>query len=146
MLLAAQAIQTSAGIEPAFDLSAYYPIFLYLGICILIPIGALIGTHLINPRKKTPVKEMPYESGMDPIGAAQHKFDLKFYLIAILFLVFDVELLFLYPWAVIAYRDGGDPAWKLTFGRIVFVEMLIFMATLAVAYIYAWRKGVFKWR
>jgi NADH:ubiquinone oxidoreductase subunit 3 (subunit A) len=82
---------------------------------------------------------------MDPIGSARHRFDIKFYLIAILFLVFDVELLYLYPWAVIAYQ-GGDQGWKAVFGTIVFVEMLIFIATLAIAYVYAWRKGVFEWR
>lgn len=138
-------ITTLAGVEPAFDLAAYYPIFLYLAVCILIPMAALVGSHLVGPRKKTAVKLMPYESGMDPIGAAQHKFDVKFYLIAILFLVFDVELLFLYPWAVMAY-SGDDPAWKAALGRVVFVEILVFLATLAVAYVYAWRKGVFKWR
>ena len=61
---------------------------------------------------------MPYESGMDPIGDARQQFDVKFYLIAILFLVFDVELLFLYPWAVIAYRDGGDAVWRAAFGTV----------------------------
>ena len=74
------------------------------------------------------------------------QFDVKFYLIAILFLVFDVELLFLYPWAVIAYADGGDPAWRDAFGTVVFVEILVFLATLVIAYVYAWRKGVFQWR
>src|SRR5262245_12506304 len=84
---------------PDFVLTTYYPLFLYLAVCILIPIAAIIGSHLFSPRKDTAVKLMPYESGMDPIGEAQHKFDIKFYLIAILFLVFDVELLFLYPCA-----------------------------------------------
>jgi NADH-quinone oxidoreductase subunit A len=139
-------IQTSAGVEPAFDLAAYYPIFLYLAACIVIPVGAIIGSHLFGPKRYSAVKLMPYESGVDPIGSAQHKFDVKFYMIAILFLVFDVELLFLYPWAVIAYREGGDVGWKPVFGHIVFVEMLVFIATLAVAYVYAWRKGVFTWR
>jgi NADH:ubiquinone oxidoreductase subunit 3 (subunit A) len=83
---------------------------------------------------------------MDPIGDARQQFDIKFYLIAILFLVFDVELLFLYPWAVIAYRGGVEAAWQTAFGPVVFVEVLIFIASLAVAYIYAWRKGVFQWR
>jgi NADH-quinone oxidoreductase subunit A len=130
----------------AFDLTTYYPIFLYLVACILIPIGAIVGSYLVGPRKKTAVKLMPYESGMDPIGEAMHKYDVKFYLIAILFLVFDVELLFLYPWAVYTYGPEADPAWRASFGRIVFVEMLVFIATLVVAYVYAWRKGVFKWR
>src|SRR5579871_1867570 len=131
---------------PTFDLTTYYPLFMYLLACIVIPIGAVIGSHLFGPHKNTAVKLMPYESGMDPIGEAQHRFDIKFYMIAILFLVFDVELLFLYPWAVIAYGEGSDPAWKIAFGSIVFVEILVFIATLAVAYVYAWRRGVFEWR
>jgi NADH:ubiquinone oxidoreductase subunit 3 (subunit A) len=89
---------------------------------------------------------MPYESGMDPIGSARMQFDVKFYLIAILFLVFDVELLFLYPWAVMAYSDGADPKWKDGFGQVVFWEIIVFLVTLAIAYVYAWRKGVFQWR
>jgi len=138
--------RTSSGYEAAFELSAYYPIFLYLLASFLVPVGAIIASHLLGPHKKTPVKLMPYESGVDPIGSAQHRFDVKFYMIAILFLVFDVELLFLYPWAVIAYRDGGDLSWKPVFGPIVFVEILVFIATLAVAYVYAWRRRVFTWQ
>jgi len=108
----------------------------------------LAGTSLFpfKPYKPTPTKLMTYESGMDPIGTARMQFDIKFYLIAILFLVFDVELLFLYPWAVIAYSSDGDPAWRNAFGRIVFVEILIFLAALGIAYAYAWKKGVFRWR
>ncbi len=134
------------GTGPDFDLTTYYPLFLYLAVCIIIPLGAIAASHVFSPRKDNPVKLMPYESGMDPIGEAQHKFDIKFYLIAILFLVFDVELLFLYPWAVMAYGPDADPGWRPVFGRVVFVEMLVFIATLAVAYVYAWRKGVFRWR
>ena len=109
---------------------------------------AVAATHLFpfKPRKPTRIKQMPYESGMDPIGTARMQFDIKFYLIAILFLVFDVELLFLYPWAVIAYGEGGDKTWKLVFGTIVFIEILIFLATFVIAYVYAWKKGVFQWR
>lgn len=135
-----------APVEPTFDLTTYYPLFLYLLACIAIPIGAVIGSHLFGPHKNNAVKLMPYESGMDPIGEAQHRFDIKFYMIAILFLVFDVELLFLYPWAVVAYGEDSDPAWKIAFGSIVFIEILVFIATLAVAYVYAWRRGVFQWR
>ena len=139
-------IVTPTGVEPAFDLGTYYPILLYLLFIILFAAGSIIGSHFIGPKKRTAVKLMPYESGMDPIGAAHQQFDAKFYLIAILFLVFDVELLFLYPWAVIAYRDGVDAAWRAAFGPIVFVEVLVFLASLAVSYVYAWRKGVFQWR
>jgi len=148
--MAAVPIQTTAGLEPAFDLASYYPIFIYIGFVVAFAVGTLILSHLplIKPKKPTVVKNMPYESGMDPIGSARMQFDIKFYLIAILFLVFDVELLFLYPWAVTAYQDPAiaDPAWRLAFGRIVFVEIIVFVFALAVAYIYAWRKGVFKWR
>jgi NADH-quinone oxidoreductase subunit A len=63
--------------------------------------------HLIGPRKKTPVKQMPYESGMDPVGDARQPFNVRFCLVAILYLVFDVELLFLYPWAVSAFVDDS---------------------------------------
>src|SRR5208282_6599424 len=85
--------------------STYYPILIYLAIILGFAVSALVVSHFAGPQKKTPVKQMTYESGMDPIGDARQRFDVKFYLIAILFLVFDVELLFLYPWAVIAYRE-----------------------------------------
>src|SRR5688572_28613853 len=141
-------VQTPAGLEPAFDLAAYYPILIYGVVVAVFALGTIAATHLfpLKPRKPTRVKQMPYESGMDPIGSARMQFDIKFYLIAILFLVFDVELLFLYPWAVIAYGEGGDQLWRTVFGTVVFVEILVFLATLAIAYVYAWRKGVFQWR
>ncbi len=125
------------------DLQTYLPIFIYLLGILLFAVGSLVVSHLIAPRRRTPVKDMPYESGMDPIGDARRHYDVRFYLVAVLFLVFDVELLFLYPWAVSAYTEGGLPA--LLRGP-VFVVMLVFLATLVIAYIYAWRKGVFRWR
>ena len=150
MLLAAMAtpVQTTAGLEAAFDLATYYPLFIFLGAVILFAFGALVLVHLpfLKPQRTTVVKSMPYESGMDPVGDARMHFDIKFYLIAILFLVFDVELLFLYPWAAIAYSDGADPHWREVFGRTVFIEILVFLFTLGIAYVYAWRKGVFQWR
>jgi NADH:ubiquinone oxidoreductase subunit 3 (subunit A) len=141
-------VQTAAGIEPAFDLAAYYPILIYAVVVVLFAVGTIAASHLfpLKPRKPTPIKEMPYESGMDPVGSARIQFDIKFHLIAILFLIFDVELLFLYPWAVIAYSEAGAAVWKAAFGGIVFVEVLVFLATLAIGYVYAWRKGVFRWR
>jgi NADH-quinone oxidoreductase subunit A len=107
----------------------------------------LVLAQVAGPRKKTTVKEMPYESGMDPVGDARQPFDVKFYLVAILFLVFDVELLFLYPWAVSAYAGSeAEPGIPAEIHGTVFAVMLVFMATLAIAYFYAWRKGVFRWR
>jgi len=124
---------------PSFD-----AVLLYAGVLVGFVITTLILAHLIGPSKKTAVKQMPYESGMDPVGDARQPFDVKFYLVAILFLVFDVELLFLYPWAVSAYLDEGGVPPELR--RTVFCVMLVFMGTLAIAYVYAWRKGVFRWR
>jgi NADH-quinone oxidoreductase subunit A len=127
-----------------------YPILLFVAVLIGFVITNLIIIHIVGPSKKTAVKQMPYESGMDPVGDARQPFDVKFYLVAILFLVFDVELLFLYPWAVSAYLD--DPLRADQIGvpvelrGTVFAVMLVFMATLAIAYVYAWRKGVFRWR
>ena len=130
-----------------FTLSTYYPIFLYLLAILGFAVSALLVTHLIGPKRRTPVKQMPYESGMDPIGDARQRFDVKFYLIAILFLVFDVELLFLYPWAA-SYQDVGGGATVLPgpIRGIVFWELLAFLVTVVVAYVYAWRRGVFRWR
>jgi NADH:ubiquinone oxidoreductase subunit 3 (subunit A) len=141
-------VETAAGLEPAFELSGYYPLLIYAVVVVLFALGSVAGTQLFpfKPRKPTKIKQMAYESGMDPVGSARMQFDVKFYLIAILFLVFDVELLFLYPWAVIAFNDGGDQLWRSGFRTVVFVEILVFIATLAIAYVYAWKKGVFQWR
>jgi NADH-quinone oxidoreductase subunit A len=125
-------------------LSAFQPVLVYMGVLVGLVVAILLAAHIVGPRKRTAVKEMPYESGMDPIGDARQPFDVKFYLVAILFLVFDVELLFMYPWAVSAYvgQDGIPVELRGT----VFGVMLVFMATLAIAFIHAWRKGVFRWR
>jgi NADH:ubiquinone oxidoreductase subunit 3 (subunit A) len=146
--MAAIPVQTPGGIEPAFDLTTYYPVLIYAVVVVVFALGTIAATHLFpfKPRKPTRVKEMPYESGMDPVGSARMQFDVRFYLIAILFLVFDVELLFLYPWAVIAFGEGGDQVWQSSFGTIVFLEILVFIATVVIAYVYAWKKGVFQWR
>lgn len=126
-----------------FTLSTYFPIFLYLAVIIGFAVSAIAVAHLLGPRKTTPVKQMPYESGMDPIGDARQRFDVKFYLIAILFLVFDVELLFLYPWAATNQEGSLIPA---AFRDVVFWEVQAFLLTVVVAYVYAWRRGVFRWR
>ena len=148
------------------QLASFVPIFVFIVVLLGFVITNLVLAHTLGPRKKTPVKQMPYESGMDPIGDARQPFDVKFYLVAILFLVFDVELLFLYPWAVSAYVDQpnhyagspydrpniathlghASPGIPLELRGTVFGVMLVFIATLAIAYVYAWRKGVFKWR
>lgn len=119
------------------------PLLIYIVVLVGFVITNLVLSHVAGPRKRTLVKEMPYESGMDPVGDARQPFDVKFYVVAILFLVFDVELLFLYPWAVSAYTPTGIP---VELRGTVFVVMLVFIATLVIGYLYAWRKGVFRWR
>ena len=129
--------------EPPFDLTLYYPIFAYLILLIGFAVITLVVAHKLGPRHDTTTKQVPYESGMDPIGDARQRFDVKFYLVAIMFLVFDVELLFLYPWAVVAYSDGdyGD-----VLRGPVFWCVLTFIGLLFLAYVYDWKRGVFKWR
>jgi NADH-quinone oxidoreductase subunit A len=126
------------------------PIALAVVIAALVVAGMLLAPYLFAPRRNTPVKMMPYESGMDPVGDARGRFDVRFYLVAIVFLLFDVELLFLYPWAVAAWSDGGlnspeaiESAVDPTF---VFLEVLLFIGLLGLAYVYAWRRGVFNWK
>lgn len=119
------------------------PLLVYTIVLVGFVAANLVLAQFAGPRKETAVKDMPYESGMDPVGDARQPFDVKFYLVAILFLVFDVELLFLYPWAVSAYVDAGIP---VALRGMVFAVMLVFMGTLVIAYVYAWRKGVFRWR
>ena len=121
--------------SPDFDLATYYPIFAYLVLLILFVIGVMIATHTIGPNNKTAVKQMTYESGMDPIGDARQRFDVKFYLVAMIFLLFDIEVAFLYPWAM-ALRQLGWAG---------FVQVVLFMGLLLAGYVYVWRKGVLDW-
>ncbi|AMV32008.1 NADH-quinone oxidoreductase subunit 7 [Pirellula sp. SH-Sr6A] len=121
----------------------YLPILIYLVAVIGFAAVSLLLPHLVAPRKPTRVKDMPYESGMDPVGDARKPFDVKFYLMAILFLVFDIELIFLYPWAVSLLAPDGVPA---EFRPAVLGVLMVLLATLGLAYVVAYRKGVFDWR
>jgi NADH-quinone oxidoreductase subunit A len=98
---------------------------------------------IVGPKRTGPGKELTYESGMVPIGDARKRFNVRFYIVAMIFLVFDVEIVFLYPWASIFARhvhndSSGD-------GLILLMEMVTFVVILLVAYFYAWGKGVFRW-
>jgi NADH-quinone oxidoreductase subunit A len=124
-------------------MSEYAPIFLYLVAVLGFAAFSLVAPHFVGPRKKTVVKDMPYESGMDPIGDARKPLDVRFYLVAILFLVFDVELLLIVPYAVALRAENGIP---VDFRPLVLGVMVLLIATLALAYLVAWRKGVFQWR
>jgi len=130
------------------------PILLFIGISASLAIGMLLAGWLVGPARQSAVKQMPYESGMDPIHDAHRKFDVRFHLVAIAFLVFDVELLFLYPWAVASRNEAGIDAAVLAASQagigltraLVFGEVLVFIGLLAAGLAYAWRRGVFQWR
>jgi NADH-quinone oxidoreductase subunit A len=113
----------------------------YIGAFIMITIGIALGLLLNNlqsilVRKRSTVKKlMPYESGMDPVGTARDRFSIKFYMTAMLFILFDIEIIFMYPWAV-QYKE---------LGAIAFVEMFTFVAILFVGYIYVVKKGGLDW-
>ena len=129
---------------------AVLPLFLFVALATLLAVALLGVSAIVGPHKNGRVKEMPYESGMDPIHDTRRRFDVRFYLVAIAFLVFDVELLFLYPWAVASRNPQGiDEAvtnhWVAS-RQLVFAEVMVFILLLVAGYVYAWRKGVFRWR
>jgi NADH-quinone oxidoreductase subunit A len=129
------------------------PVLLFVLCAALMAVGMLVVGRLLGPTRTSAVKEMPYESGMDPIHDARKRFDFRFHAVAIAFLVFDVELLFLYPWAV----GNKDPegvtrvvqvaAETSSLSRgLIFAEVMVFIGLLAVGFVYAWRRGIFQWR
>ena len=131
------------------------PVLLFAVAATALSIGLVAVGKLLGPNRNTAVKEMPYESGMDPIHDTRRRFDVRFHLVAIAFLIFDVELLFLYPWAVSVRNPAGIQSVvpgevvtsPLAAGReLIFGEALIFIVLLGVGFVYAWRKGVFQWR
>lgn len=125
----------------AFDISAYLPIALLLAMAVIFVVVNLVGTHLLGPTRHGDQKDIAYESGMNPVGTARKRFNVRFYILAMTFLVFDVEIIFLYPWAMtFTQLQSQSSEAALFLGRIMF-----FIATSILAYIYAWRKGVFRW-
>lgn len=116
-------------------LASYIPVLLFIVVAILLPVMGLGVGRLLRPFKPQQTKLMPYECGVDPIGDARGRFSIRFYIIAILFVIFDVETIFLFPWAIIYDRLA-------LFG---FIEMLIFLGILIVGYFYVWKKGALEW-
>lgn len=118
----------------------YLPILMIFAIAL--GFGALnIGlSHVMGRRRNLRAKLIPYECGMDPVGSAQQKFSVKFYLVAMLFILFDIEAIFLVPWAVV-FRSLSQQLSR----TFVFFEMMIFIGVLLVGYIYVWKKGLFEW-
>ncbi|MHC4909123.1 MAG: NADH-quinone oxidoreductase subunit A [Planctomycetota bacterium] len=123
------------------DLQAYIPILVLISMALGFGVVNLIATHLLGPVRAGRTKAIAIESGMNPIGSARKRFNVRFYILAMTFLVFDVEIIFLYPWALSFTKltpQSGDS--QLFLARIMF-----FIATSIIAYVYAWRKGVFRW-
>ncbi len=113
----------------------YVPIFLFVAVTLAIPVVTLMIAKLVRPEYPEKAKLMPYECGVDPVGGSRGRYTVRFYIIAILFVVFDVETIFLFPWAV---------QFKLL-GMFGLAEMMIFLGILIVGYIWVWKKGALEW-
>jgi NAD(P)H-quinone oxidoreductase subunit 3 len=118
-----------------FVLSGYEYFLGFLLICALLPAIALIASAVLAPKHQGAERRLTYESGMEPIGGAWIQFNIRYYMFALVFVIFDVETVFLYPWAV-AFSQ---------LGLLAFIEALIFIAILVVGLVYAWRKGALEW-
>ena len=129
-----------------FSLMDYAPIGIMFLVAIGFALSQLLVTQLIGPRKRTATKLMPYESGKDPVGGARDRYSIKFYTVAVIFLLFDIEILFMVPFAV-AFKSlmRAENASEIAYGTIALIEILIFIATLVIGYIYVWKKGTFDW-
>lgn len=113
----------------------YLPILLFIGIALAFGVATLLISYLVQPKYPEPEKLSPYECGSDPFSDARMPFPVRYYIFAMLFVIFDIEVIFLYPWAVVFDKIG----------LVGLVEMLIFIGLFVVAYVYAWRKGALEW-
>ena len=117
-----------------------------LGLLVLMAIGfgaaTLVATHLFGPRREGDKKGVIYESGMNPLGSARRRFNVRFYMIAMTFLLFDVEIVFLYPWATVFPNLAKDQG---ALSALMLFRVVFFVTTSVIAFAYAWRKGVFRY-
>ena len=129
-----------------FNLFDYAPIGIMFIVAMGFAASQVLVTQLVGPRKRTATKLMPYECGKDPVGSARERFSIKFYTVAVIFLLFDIEVLFMIPFAV-AFKSllAEEKISGIAFGTIALLEIIVFIATLIVGYIYVWRKGSFDW-
>ena len=116
-------------------LTEYLPILLFLLVSIVFSVGALSLSFLLSPKKPSDEKLSPYECGFEPFDDARTKFDIRFYLVALLFIIFDLEVAFLFPWAISLSGIG-------LFG---YISMMIFLLILTIGFIYEWKKGALEW-
>jgi NADH-quinone oxidoreductase subunit A len=130
---------------------AYLPILLLLGFVAINAVMMLLLSHLVIRSRPSPVKNAPYESGIPALGDARERFSVKFYMVAMLFIIFDIETVFMIPWAVyfrqlscdMPLAGGMCPAGHMSF--LGMGEMLVFMLILLIGYIYVWKKGALSW-
>jgi NADH-quinone oxidoreductase subunit A len=117
----------------------YLPILIFVGIAVAFGVFVVIASYLVGQHKPTSTKMAPYECGVTTVGSSRRRIPIRYYLVAMLFLLFDIEIVFLYPWAVV-FRD-----FKAAFGLFIFLEMLVFVGILILAYVYTWKKGALEW-
>jgi NADH-quinone oxidoreductase subunit A len=120
---------------PNTPTEVYFPVLLQIAIAMLVAAGMLGASYVLGKRVRNKVKDMPYECGVVPVGDARQRFSVKFYLVAMLFILFDIEAIFLYPWAVV-YRE---------LKMFAFVEMLLFIVLILAGFFYIWKKGALDW-
>jgi NADH-quinone oxidoreductase subunit A len=125
-----------------FRLYDYLPILLMFIVAGGFAVGNVLLSQLVGQRKRTKTKLMPYECGKDPVGSARERFSVKFYLIAMIFILFDIEVIFLVPWAAVFKTLATQGAALRTF---VYLEMMVFIGLLFIGYIYVVKKGAFDW-
>ena len=122
-------------------MQSYAPLLMLI---VFVAVNAVIivaASHVLSPTRRTEPKDQPYESGMPPIGSAHQRFDIKYYLVTVLFIVFDIEVVFMMPWAV-AFRQLD----LLGLGALgALIEMAVFVVILAVGYLYVWKRGALEW-
>ena len=116
-------------------LTKYFPIFLFIFMGLILGMLTLLVSYFVQPRYPEPEKLSTYECGAEPFSDARMPFPVRYYIFAMLFVIFDIEVIFLYPWAVVFTKIG----------IVGLVEMLIFIGLFVVAYVYAWRKGALQW-
>jgi NADH-quinone oxidoreductase subunit A len=122
-------------------LASYVPLLILIALVVISAVAIVVLSHLFSPTRPTPVKHEPYESGIPPLGTARERFDVKFYLVAVLFIVFDIEVVFMMPWAV-AFRQLDILGLGILGGLL---EMIVFVAVLLVGYVYLWKRGALEW-
>jgi NADH-quinone oxidoreductase subunit A len=120
-------------------LETYIPVFIVLTIAVIIAVAMVLSSTIFGPQRPNSEKRSTYESGMKPVGTTHERISIKYYLVAMFFIIFDLEVIFIYPWAI---------QFKILFGEIgisVFISMFIFLFVIELGYLYAYKKGGFRW-